>query len=259
MTVALVTGGAGGIGAAVCARLAALEHRVVVVDLDLDAARQVAAQVGGTAFRADVSDPLQNRAMVEHAVAAYGSLDLLVLSAGIVSDVPPDPPIDAAQYRRALGVNLDGVVFGIDAGLGALQLAGGQILVNASLAALGPAQANPVYALTKSAVVGYVRAMSTPLRQRGVRINAVCPGFTDTDFLGITKRLMRKQKFPLLTPDEVAGAMLTVIAGDGTGEAWTLVAGRPPAPYAFPDVPATLLADGTEVELKPFLSAKSKE
>ena len=256
MSVALVTGGAGGIGAATCVRLASAGHTVVVVDVDLEAAGQVAKEVGGTAFQADVSDPDANRAMVAHALTEHGRLDVLVLNAGIASDVPPDPPLDVARYRRALGVNLDGVVFGIDAGLTALQETGGQIVVTASLAALGPDMANPVYALTKSAVVGYVRALSTPLTPKGVRINAVCPGFTDTDILGIAKRLMRKQKFPLLTPDEVAGAILGIVGGDGTGEAWAVVAGRPAAPFTFPDVPTTLQADGTEVVLKPFLSAK---
>ncbi|GAA2601749.1 SDR family oxidoreductase [Dactylosporangium fulvum] len=256
MTVALVTGGAGGIGAAVCARLAALGHTVVVADLDLEAAERVAKEVGGTAVRTDVSDPADNHAMVAHAVAAHGGLDVLVLGAGIQSDVPPDPGLDVARYRRALGVNLDGVVFGVDAATPALRDSGGQVVVNASLAALGPELANPVYALTKAAAVAYVRAMSTPLARAGVRINAICPGFTDTPFLGITARLMRKQKFPLLSPDEVALAVETVVTGDGTGEAWALVAGRPAAPYRFPDVPTTMLPDGTEVVLKPFLSAK---
>ncbi|MFG2044271.1 SDR family NAD(P)-dependent oxidoreductase [Dactylosporangium sp. NPDC048998] len=255
MSVALVTGGGGGIGAAICARLAALGHAVVVADLDLDAAERVAKEVGGTAVRTDVADPADNAAMVAHAVAAHGSLDVVVLAAGIQSDVPPDPGIDPARYRRALGVNLDGVVFGVDAALPALP-AGGQVVVVASLAALGPEQANPVYALTKAAAVAYVRAMSTPLAPRGVRINAVCPGFTDTPFLGITARLLRKQKMPLLSPDEVAAAVETVVTGSGTGEAWALVPGRPAQRYEFPDLPVGLHADGTEIVLKPFMSAK---
>ncbi|MER7003903.1 SDR family oxidoreductase [Dactylosporangium sp. NPDC000555] len=255
MGVALVTGGGGGIGAAICARLAALGHAVVVADLDAEGAERVAKEVGGTAVRADVADPADNATMVAHAVAAHGSLDIVVRGAGIQSDVPPDPGIDPARYRRALGVNLDGVVFGVDAALPALP-AGGQVVVVASLAALGPEQANPVYALTKAAAVAYVRAMSTSLTPRGVRINALCPGFTDTPFLGITGRLLRKQKIPMLSPDEVAAAVQTVVTGSGTGEAWTLVPGRPAQRYEFPDLPAGLRADGTEIVLKPFMSAK---
>jgi NAD(P)-dependent dehydrogenase (short-subunit alcohol dehydrogenase family) len=256
MPVALVTGGGGGIGAAVCARLATGGYDVVVADLDLDAAERVAKEVGGTAVRADVCDPAGNADIVARTLDAHDALDLLVLAAGIQSDVPPDPGVDVARYRRALGVNLDGVVFGVDAAHEALQRSRGQAIVVASLAALGPQQANPVYALTKAAVVGYVRALSTPLAARGVRINALCPGFTDTPFLGITGRLLRKQKIPLLSPDEVAAAVETVAAGSGTGEAWALVPGRPPHRYEFPEVPPALRADGTEVVLKPFLSAK---
>lgn len=252
--VALVTGGAGGIGAAVCARLAKSGYRLVVADLDLDGAQQVAGECGGTAVHVDVSDPEHNRAMVAHAETVHGRLDVLVLNAGIASDVPPDPPLDLERYRRAIGVNVDGVVFGIDAGTAALQRTGGQIVVNASLAALGPEAANPVYALGKSAAVGYVRAMARPLGLRGVRINAICPSFTDTGILGIARRLMRKQRFPLLSPDDVAGAVATIVAGDGSGAAWTIVAGRPPAPFAFPEVPTSLLPDGTEAVFKPFLS-----
>ncbi|WP_433059663.1 SDR family NAD(P)-dependent oxidoreductase [Dactylosporangium sp. CS-033363] len=256
MPVALVTGGGGGIGAAVCARLAADGHAVVVADLDLDAAERVAKDVGGTAVCADVADPAGNADMVAWALDLHGSLDLLVLAAGIQSDVPPDPGLDVVRYRRALGVNVDGVVFGVDAALPALARSAGQVVAVASLAALGPEQANPVYALTKAAVVGYVRALSTPLAARGVRINALCPGFTDTPFLGITGRLLRKQKMPLLAPDEVAAAVAGVAAGDGTGEVWALVPGRPAYPYAFAELPASLRSDGTEAALKPFLSAK---
>jgi NAD(P)-dependent dehydrogenase (short-subunit alcohol dehydrogenase family) len=245
MPTALVTGGAGGIGAAICARLAAGGYAVTVADLDLDAAERVAKEVGGTALQCDVAGP----------PAFDGPLDLVVLAAGIQSDVPPDPGIDRARYRRALAVNVDGVVLGIDAALPAMS-EGGQIVVIASLAALGPEQANPVYALTKAAVVAYVRAMAAPLAARGVRINALCPGFTDTPFLGITGRLLRKQKIPLLSPEDVALAVDAVTRSDDNGSVWAVVAGRPPWRYEFSDLPGALRADGTEVVLKPFLSAK---
>lgn len=254
--VALVTGGAGGIGAAICVRLAALGYRVVVVDVDPVAAQEVAVAVGGTPFRADVSDLEQNRAMVAHAEERFGRLDLAVFNAGIRSEQAPGEPLDLEVYRQANGVNVDGVVFGIDAATPALERSGGAVVVTASLAALRPEQANPVYAMGKSAVLGYVRAMSVPLTQRGITINAICPGFTDTAILGISKRLMRKQGFPLLTPDDVADAVQTVLAKAGTGEAWALVAGRPPTRFEFPPIPTTLLPDGTEVELRPFLAPR---
>jgi NAD(P)-dependent dehydrogenase (short-subunit alcohol dehydrogenase family) len=254
--VAIVTGGAAGIGAAVCARLAAEGYRLVVADIDEEAAARVADRIGAIAAAVDVSDPAANRDLVALALDRYGRLDLTVLNAGVSSDQPPDLPLDLDRYRRAIGVNLDGVVFGIDAATVALAERGGAIVVTASLAALRPEQANPIYALGKSAVVGYVRAMAGPLAQRGIRINAICPGFTDTAILGISARLMRKQGFPLLRPDDVAGAVQTILTGTATGEVWSIVAGRPPARFDFPPIPVTLRTDGTAVELRPFLAAR---
>jgi NAD(P)-dependent dehydrogenase (short-subunit alcohol dehydrogenase family) len=257
--VALVTGGGNGIGAAVCAALAATGYRVLVVDVDPEATAKVAESCGGVPFPADVSDPEQNRAMAAHAVERFGRLDVAVLNAGVSSDQPPDLPLDLDRYRRVLGVNVDGLAFGIDATVPELARHAGRILVTASLAGLGPDHANPLYALTKSAAIGYVRAIAASLTPRGVSINALCPGFTDTAILGITRRLIRKQGFPLLTPDDVAAAALTVLDTPGTGEAWTLVPGRPPQPFAFSPLPKTLLPDGTEAGFRPFLSRAPKK
>ena len=197
--------------------------------------------------------------MVAHALERFGRLDIAVLNAGVSSDQPPDLPLDLDRYRRVLGVNLDGVAFGIDATVPELARHAGRILVTSSLAGLGPDQANPLYALTKSAAVGYVRAIAASLAQRDVSINALCPGFTDTAILGITRRLIRKQGFPLLTPDDVAAAALTVLRTPGTGQAWTAVAGRPPQPFTFPPLPTTLMPDGTQARFRPFLSRAAKK
>ncbi|WP_194911950.1 SDR family oxidoreductase [Catenulispora rubra] len=257
--VALVTGAGNGIGAALCAKLAASGHRVVVVDIDPEATAKSAESCGGIAFPADVSDLDQNRAMVAYAVEHFGRLDIAVLNAGVSSDQPPDLPLDVERYRRVLGVNVDGLAFGIDATVPELARHAGRILVTASLAGLGPDQANPLYALTKSAAIGYVRAIAASLEQRDVRINALCPGFTDTAILGITRRLIRKQGFPLLSPDDVADAALTVLAEPGTGQAWTAVAGRPPQLFAFPPLPTTLMPDGSQARFRPFLSRAAKK
>ena len=255
MTVSLVTGGASGIGAAVCARLAAEGHHVVVADLDGEAAQQVASEIGGVAVTVDVSDPKDNQAMVAAAMQAYGRLDLVVLNAGVRSDQSAGLALDVEAYRKVNGINVDGVVFGVDAALPVLQ-PGSTILVTASLAALGPEVSNPIYAMGKAAVVAYLRAMAAPLAERGVTIKAICPGFTDTAILGVTGRLLRKQKFPLLQPDDVALAVLTVLKQAAAGEVWTVVPGRPTARFTFPEVPTALQADGSEAELRPFLASK---
>jgi len=256
--VALVTGGGAGIGAAVSTRLAKSGHRVVVVDIDPDAAQRTAEEVSGVAFAADVADPAQHPAMVAFAVEQYGRLDVAVLNAGVPSGQEPDAPLDVDRYRRTIGVNLNSVVYGIDAVTPALAEHGGAIVVTASLAGLDPTQANPIYAMTKSAVIGYVRAMSVPLAKHGITINAICPGFVDTKMLGIAVRLLRRQGFPLLSTDEVADAVLAVLAGPGSGQAWPLLPGRTPEPFGFPPVPTALLPDGSEARLRTFLKPRPK-
>src|SRR5579859_7467073 len=113
--VAVVTGGAGGLGRATCAALAQAGARVLVVDIDADGAQRVAEAVGGEPFVADVSDLDENLAMMQAARERLGGLDLVHLNAGVASFFALDETFDLDRYRRAMGINLDGVVFGIHA------------------------------------------------------------------------------------------------------------------------------------------------
>jgi len=161
---ALVTGGASGIGAALVARLRT--ERFDVESLDLV-----------TGF--DVTDP--------EAWEDTGPVDVACLNAGVLGG-PPDPAeLTLDGYRRALGVNVDGVVLGVRR-LARVMPAGGRIVCTASLAGLTAVPDDPVYALTKHAVVGYVRSVALPLSKRGISINAVCPGFADTAMVAGTAR-----------------------------------------------------------------------
>jgi len=253
--VALVTGGAGGIGRAVCRRLASRGCRVVVADLDPAAAGVAAAGVGGVPVGVDVSDPAGSRAAVDAALAAYGRLDVVALNAGVSSGQTAADALDLAAYRRIVGVNMDGVVFGVDAALPALRASGGgSIVVTASLAGLVPMPSDPLYTLTKTAVVGYVRALAEPLAADGVRINALCPGFTDTTILGVAKAVFDAASFPLLDPNDVAAAFVAVLDAGRSGEAWFVQPGREPSPYRFRGVPGPVLADGGTV-VPPELTA----
>src|SRR5215468_2950459 len=210
--VALVTGGAGGIGRAVCRLLADRGHRVVVADLDAAAATAVAAGVGGRLVEVDVCDPAGCQAAVDAAVGGYGRLDVVALNAGVSSGLSATDYVDMAAYRRVVGVNVDGVVFGINAAVPALRASGGgSIVVTASLAGLVPMPSDPLYTLTKTAVVGYVRALAEPLAADGIRINALCPGFTDTGILGVARAVFEAAGFPLLTPEEVAAAFAAIL------------------------------------------------
>ena len=135
--VALVTGGAAGIGAAVCARLAAGGHRVAVVDRDAEAATRVAAECSGLAVACDVTSDTAMGAAVDEVETWGGRLDLVVLNAGSVGGQSGIDALDVAAYRRVMGVNVDHVVFGLNAALPALRRAGGgTVIATSSLAGL---------------------------------------------------------------------------------------------------------------------------
>jgi NAD(P)-dependent dehydrogenase (short-subunit alcohol dehydrogenase family) len=246
MRVALVTGGGGGIGSAVARRLAADRYRVVVADLDLEAATQVADGVGGAAVRLDAGDYDDNHRLAGWIIDQYGRLDVAVLNVGINSGQRGALPLDPQRYHRCVRVNLDSVVFGVDAVTPVMAAArGGQILVTCSLSSLWPEVSNPVYTLTKTGALGYVRAMARLLAEHGIAIHALCPSSVDTPMMGAARERAREQGFPLISPDQVAEAMMTIAALSETGTTWSLVAGRPPLRYDFPPVPPALLADGT--------------
>jgi Short-chain alcohol dehydrogenase of unknown specificity len=238
-TVALVTGGASGIGAAICRRLAAQGARVTVADLDEPGGTTVAEQIGGMFVRTDVRQRAQLDAAVAAATGRWGRLDVVALNAGISSPSRSGlDPLDEQWYRTIVGVNLDGVAFGVAAALPALRRSGGgSIVATASLAGLVPMPADPFYTMTKTAVVGLVRALAEPLAADSIRINALCPGFADTPLVAAARDLFVQANFPLLTAEEVAGAFQTVATDPGSGQAWFIQPGRDPAPYRFHGVP----------------------
>lgn len=241
--VALVTGGAGGLGRAFARRLAARGYAVVVADRDADGATEVATEVGGTPVQADVSNPVDVVRTVRTALDAYGRLDVVALNAGIGSGLAATDPLDLDAYRRIVGVNQDAVVYGLDAALPHLRATGGRAVVTASLAGLLPMPSDPLYTLTKTAVVGYVRAMGAPLAGLGVTVTALCPGFADTAILGALREPLAAAAMPLLTPDEVGDAFLAVLDRGQPGEAWFVQPGRDPAPYGFRGVPGPRARD----------------
>lgn len=234
--VALVTGGAGGFGRAFSRRLAASGHTVVVADLDADGAAEVAAEVGGTSIRADVSRPEDCAAMVDLA-AEHGRLDVVALNAGVSSGMAALDPLDLETYRRVVGVNQDAVVYGLDAAVPVLRSSGGKVVVTASLAGLVPMPADPLYSLTKTAVVGYVRAIGPPLAEIGVTVTALCPGFADTAIVDPLRGPLAEAGMPLLSADDVGDAFLAVLESGRPGEVWFVQPGRQPGPYAFRGVP----------------------
>ena len=232
----LVTGGASGIGASVVRRLSAAGARVAIVDRDESATRRIADEVAGLALPGDVSDPDIMPMFTSIVEDRFGRLDVVFLNAGTTGGQPGIEQLDVPHYRRVTGVNLDHVVFGTCAAIPALRRAGGgTVIATASLAGLLALASDPIYTMTKHAVVGYVRAAGEAVAGEGIRICAICPGFADTPL--ITTQRDQFGDFPLLTPEDVADAVEAVLDRGESGEAWYVQPGREPAPYGFRGVP----------------------
>ena len=230
---ALVTGGASGIGRAIVRRLAAEGMTLLVVDVDEPAGREVASEVGGAFVRADVSSTRD----WERLAGEAGPLRLACLNAGVGTATADVTELSDEEYRRVLGVNVDGVVFGVRA-LAPLLEGGGGIVATASLAGLVPIDGDPIYGLTKHAVIGFVRSVAPQLERRGIAITAVCPGIADTPLVGAAARAqLDAAGFPLLQPEEVAGAVVVAAESGQTGQAWVCQPGREPLQFRFPNVP----------------------
>jgi NAD(P)-dependent dehydrogenase (short-subunit alcohol dehydrogenase family) len=236
--VALVTGGASGLGRATALALAEAGAEIVVADLDEAGAREVAALVGGHAVACDVSDLDANRAMADFAVDTCGGLDIAFLNAGVMTGCGIGEDFDLALYRRANGANLDGVVFGTHAVLPALRArGGGAIVATASLAGLTGVAMDPLYAANKHAVVGLARSLGDVLAPDGITYNAICPAFAESRIVDPIRDLLAESGITLIRAEVVAETVLRIITGGATGEAWFVQPGREPAPFRFRNVP----------------------
>ncbi len=187
--VALVTGGASGIGEAVVKELAAGGAKVVVADRDKAGIDRVVAQVkaaGGEAagFEIDVSSAEQNAALVGFAEKTYGALHLAVNNAGIGGPSAPTGEYPLDGWKTVIDINLNGVFYGMHAQIPAMLKAGGGAIVNMAsiLGSVGFANA-VAYVSAKHAVVGMTKVAAIEYSAKGVRINAVGPGFIDTPLL----------------------------------------------------------------------------
>lgn len=181
--VAVVTGGASGIGAACAKALAARGDRVAVVDIDLDAALQVAAQIGGTAFACDVSDESAVRELAHRVDAEVGPATVLVNSAGIIQRPLAPEALPMALWDRVVAVDQRGTYLSCIAFGDAMARRGTGSIVNiASIVALRSAPLHS-YAPAKAAVVAITECLAAEWGRSGVRVNAVSPGYTLTPAL----------------------------------------------------------------------------
>lgn len=232
--VAVITGGASGIGLATARRLHHAGAQVVLVDLDADAVAEAAREVDGAAVVADVGR-LDQWPTVLGALEAMGGVDIVHLNAGIAIGQQDVTQLGEVDYRRIMAVNVDHVVYGVRALVPSLVARGGGcVVVTASLAGLVAFAGDPIYTLTKHAVVGFVRSIAPRLADQGIRVNAICPGMVDTPLIdGPVRELLEAAGFPLIDAQSVADAVLGVVTGDQVGRAVVVQAGREPEVFRF--------------------------
>jgi NAD(P)-dependent dehydrogenase (short-subunit alcohol dehydrogenase family) len=239
--VALITGGASGFGAEVARQLVRRGDSVVLCDVDEAGGQAVADEIGATFLRCDVSSFDEVVATTDAAEQVHGGLDLVFLNAGISSGCGIGDDFDLALYRRAMGINLDGVVFGAHAAIPALtRRGGGSIVATASMAGLTATAFDPIYGANKHAVVGLVRALGPALAPQGIRINAFCPGFAQTKIIDNIKPMLDDSGVPIIPVDVAGRAVLTAFDSDETGQAYLLQAGRDVMVYKFRGIPGPL-------------------
>jgi 3-oxoacyl-[acyl-carrier protein] reductase len=213
---ALVTGGAGGIGAAIAGGLAAGGARVWLLDRDATAAERTAERIGATAIAGDLRDV----SLPARALAETGGADLLVLAAAVqVRTEAAD--IDEEDWQRLCDVNLGGTYRMIRAAVPAMrQRRGGAILAISSMSADRAVTGIVPYGATKAAVSHLVRGLAVELGEHGIRVNGIAPGYVRTamtaPLLADTERAARiTERIPLghvATPDEMVGPSLFLLS-----------------------------------------------
>ncbi|MGK5553644.1 SDR family NAD(P)-dependent oxidoreductase [Actinomadura kijaniata] len=224
---AVVTGGASGIGAAVAAGLVRRGCAVTLADIDAEGVRRTAAELGADAAVLDVADADAVRTLIHRVRDRHGRLDYLFNNAGIFVAGRTET-LSPEHWDRALAVNLHGVVHGVQAAYPVMVEQGhGQIVNVASLVGLAPVPFMLPYTTTKHAVVGLSLALRAEAARHGVRVNVVCPGFTDTPLLervnaGLARtgmedgwrRIARRFQLRLYPVDRLADDILAGVARD---------------------------------------------
>ena len=243
-SVALITGGTGGFGRALAAKLKAADVVPVLADLDSERNRGVAAELGCPFVALDVTDRAANEAVVAQVEAEHGRLDAAYLNAGI-SAAKSDDVLDLDEFMRVVDIDLFGVVYGTAAARPALKRAGGgAIVVTASLAGLSPMATDPGYSVAKGGAIAFVRSMAPRLAAEGTTVTAICPGFADTAIIDRIRDQFTAAGFPVLSAQEVADAMVMAWESGEPGTAYVVQPGVGTVPYRFKGVPSARTAGG---------------
>jgi 3-oxoacyl-[acyl-carrier protein] reductase len=184
--VALITGGAAGIGRAIASRLADDGARVAIADINLEAATSAAEQIGRGAlmYQLDVADPIQFGQTVDDLVGQAGRLDILINNAGIAGRSAPTWELSSQEWRQVIEINLSGVFYGCQAALPHMRQQGYGRIVN--IASIAGKEGNPnavPYSASKAGVIGLTKAVAKEVVKAGILVNCITPAVIETEIL----------------------------------------------------------------------------
>ena len=231
--VAVITGGAGGIGRAAAALFVAEGANVVLVDFDEQALAQAVSELGSnqvSSYVADVTSAADNASMIACAEERYGGLDIFIANAGIEGDVAPLIDYDEARFDQVMNVNVKGVFLGLQSAIPALhRRGGGSIVITSSIAGVRGAPGIAAYATSKHAVIGLMRSAAKECAPLNIRVNTVNPSPVETPMMrrieqGIGEDVEQvkqnvAQSIPMgryAEPEDIARVML-YLASDDSG------------------------------------------
>lgn len=238
--VAVVTGGASGIGAAIVTRLKSGGARVAVLDVSTPE-----PQEGTLAVHADIADDVSVRAAIATVIAEYGRIDILVNNAGIGAQGTVEDN-DDAEWTRVMNVNVLGMVRMSRAALPYLRLSPSAAIVNTcSVAATAGLPQRALYSATKGAVMALTRAMAADHLREGIRVNCVNPGTADTPWVG---RLLERADDPKHEREELNARQPhgRLVSAEEVAAAVAYLAG----PHSGSTVGVALAVDGGMQELR---------
>jgi NAD(P)-dependent dehydrogenase (short-subunit alcohol dehydrogenase family) len=209
--VAIVTGGASGIGRAIVERFVAEGARVVIADVDNDAGHALAKELGDAAtfHRTDVTDAEQVQGAIDLAGSQFGALDAMVNNAGIASQMVRFLHDDLADFDKVMNVNVKGVLIGCQLAARAMKERGGSIINTSSTAGIDAGAGLIPYRASKAAVIHVSRSIALDVAQYGIRVNCIVPGQVQTAMTTYDMDTVMKFTQPLPTrtvADDVANA-----------------------------------------------------